>query len=106
MEKLAEVNLEKFAHYDVNLLSGGQKRVAIARALCMKPQILLLDEPTSTLDSESTHEVLTILKKLSDNKKITLIIIAHEMDFAKKVSNTIFFRKRYHSGKRNSKRNF
>lgn len=85
----------------------GKKRVVIARALCMKPQILLLDEPTSALDSESAHEVLTILKKLSDNKKITLIIITHEMNFAKKVSNTIFFRKRYHhSGKRNSKRNF
>ncbi|MFB5029795.1 MAG: hypothetical protein WJU30_00340 [Candidatus Phytoplasma pruni] len=84
----------------------GKKRVVITRALCIKPQILLLDEPTSALDSESAHEVLTILKKISDNKKITLIIITHEMNFAKKVSNTIFFRKRCYSGKRNSKRNF
>ncbi|AGL90923.1 amino acid ABC transporter ATP-binding protein [Candidatus Phytoplasma australiense] len=92
LEKLKEVDLEDFANYQVDLLSGGQKqRVAIARALCMKPQILLLDEPTSALDPDSSQEVLKILKKLSDNKKITLIIVTHEMRFAKKISHTICF---------------
>ncbi|MBS2126167.1 amino acid ABC transporter ATP-binding protein ['Fragaria x ananassa' phyllody phytoplasma] len=92
IEKLTEMGLEDYVNYDVNLLSGGQKqRVAIARALCMKPQILLLDEPTSALDPDSTHEVLRVLQKLSNNKKITLVIITHEMNFAKKVSHTICF---------------
>ncbi|WP_349402220.1 AAA family ATPase [Candidatus Phytoplasma solani] len=62
-----------------------------AHALCMKPQILLLDEPTSALDPDSTQEVLKTLQKLSNNKKITLVIITHEMRFAKKISNTICF---------------
>ncbi|MBP5835792.1 amino acid ABC transporter ATP-binding protein [Candidatus Phytoplasma meliae] len=92
VEKLTEMGLEDYVNYDVSLLSGGQKqRVAIARALCMKPQILLLDEPTSALDPDSTHEVLRVLQKLSNNKKITLVIITHEMNFAKKVSHTICF---------------
>ncbi|WP_349402096.1 ABC-type amino acid transport system, ATPase component [Candidatus Phytoplasma solani] len=70
LEKLKEVNLGNFVNYQVEFLSGGQKqRVAIACALCMKPQILLLDEPTSSLDPGSTEKVLKTLQKLSDNKK-------------------------------------
>lgn len=72
-------------------LSGGQKqRVAIARALVMQPEILLFDEPTSSLDPEMTTEVLQIIKELA-HSGITLIIATHEMEFAKEVSDRVFF---------------
>ncbi|MFR0367977.1 amino acid ABC transporter ATP-binding protein [Candidatus Phytoplasma palmae] len=90
--KLKEVGMEKFAYKGVEKLSGGQKqKVAIARALCMFPQVLLLDEPTSALDPESSQDILRILQKLSKHKNMTLIIVTHEMKFAKKVSHQICF---------------
>jgi putative lysine transport system ATP-binding protein len=92
LKKLKEVGLETFADINVKKLSGGQKqRVAIARTLCMKPKVILLDEPTSALDPESSQEVLQILKKLAEQKEMTLIIVTHEMKFAKKVSHNICF---------------
>ncbi|WP_017193797.1 amino acid ABC transporter ATP-binding protein [Vaccinium witches'-broom phytoplasma] len=92
LQKLKEVGLEKFADVDVKQLSGGQKqRVAIARTLCMQPKVILLDEPTSALDPESSQEVMQILKKLAEQNEITLVIVTHEMKFAKKVSHNICF---------------
>ncbi|MDO8030037.1 amino acid ABC transporter ATP-binding protein ['Planchonia careya' phytoplasma] len=91
LKKLKEVGMNKFAHGNVQKLSGGQKqRVAIARTLCMEPKIILLDEPTSALDSESTQEILKLLKNLVYKHNITLIIVTHELQFAKKVSNKIY----------------
>ncbi|WP_280527663.1 amino acid ABC transporter ATP-binding protein [Candidatus Phytoplasma pruni] len=91
-KKLKEVGLEEFANVDVKQLSGGQKqRVAIARTLCMQPKVILLDEPTSALDPESSQEVMKILKKLAEQKEITLVIVTHEMKFAKNVSHNICF---------------
>ncbi|QTX03235.1 ABC-type amino acid transport system ATP-binding protein [Candidatus Phytoplasma luffae] len=92
IEKLREVGLSHLANKNVNFLSGGQKqRVAIARALCMFPEILLLDEPTSALDPDASYEVLKILNNLAKNCDMTLIIVTHEMKFAKKVSHNICF---------------
>ncbi|WP_017192862.1 ATP-binding cassette domain-containing protein [Italian clover phyllody phytoplasma] len=92
LQKLKEVGLEKFADVDVKRISGGQKqRVAIARTLCMQPKVILLDEPTSALDPESSQEVMQILKKLAKQKEITLVIVTHEMKFAKKVSHNVCF---------------
>jgi len=72
-------------------ISGGQKqRVAIARALAMKPDILLFDEPTSSLDPELVGEVLTVIKDLA-REKITLLIVTHEMGFAREVSDRVVF---------------
>ncbi|MGI6212039.1 MAG: amino acid ABC transporter ATP-binding protein [Anaerovoracaceae bacterium] len=72
-------------------LSGGQKqRVAIARALAMDPDIMLFDEPTSALDPEITGEVLTVMKKLSD-EKTTMLIVTHEMNFAREVADRVIF---------------
>ena len=72
-------------------ISGGQKqRVAIARALAMKPDILLFDEPTSSLDPELVGEVLTVIKDLA-HEKITLLIVTHEMGFAREVSDRVVF---------------
>lgn len=72
-------------------LSGGQKqRVAIARALAMEPDLMLFDEPTSALDSETTGEVLSVMKDLS-SQDMTMIIVTHEMSFAREVADRIIF---------------
>ena len=73
-------------------LSGGQKqRVAIARALAMDPRIILFDEPTSALDPEMVKEVLAVIKDLANQHIMTLAVVTHEMNFAKEVSDMIWF---------------
>lgn len=77
----------KFPHQ----LSGGQQqRVAIARALCMEPEIMLFDEPTSSLDPEMVKEVLDVMVDLS-NQGMTMICVTHEMSFAKQVADRLIF---------------
>lgn len=72
-------------------LSGGQKqRVAIARALMMDPDMLLFDEPTSSLDPQLTAEVLAVIKELAKGK-MTMIIVTHEMGFAREVADKVLF---------------
>lgn len=72
-------------------LSGGQKqRVAIVRALMMNPEIMLFDEPTSSLDPEITKEVLHTMKQLAE-ENMTMLIVTHEIGFAKEVANKILF---------------
>ena len=72
-------------------LSGGQKqRVAIVRALMMNPEIMLFDEPTSSLDPEITKEVLHTMKQLAE-EKMTMLIVTHEIGFAKEVASKILF---------------
>lgn len=72
-------------------LSGGQKqRIAIARGLAMNPEIMLFDEPTSALDPEITGEVLSVMKKLSDDH-ITMVVVTHEMGFAREVADRVIF---------------
>lgn len=74
-----------------HLLSGGQKqRVAIARALMMDPDMLLFDEPTSSLDPQLTAEVLAVIKELAKGK-MTMIIVTHEMGFAREVADKVLF---------------
>jgi polar amino acid transport system ATP-binding protein len=72
------------------MLSGGQQqRVAIARALAMDPEILLLDEVTSALDPELVGEVLGVLKDIAAETDISMLIVTHEMQFAKEVSDRV-----------------
>jgi len=73
-------------------LSGGQKqRVAIARALTMRPEVMLFDEPTSALDPELIGEVLAVMKELALESGTTMIVVTHEMGFAREVANRMAF---------------
>ena len=73
-------------------LSGGQKqRVGIARALAMRPQIMLFDEPTSALDPELVGEVLKVIHRLADAHDLTMLLVTHEMDFARRISDRVCF---------------
>jgi ABC-type polar amino acid transport system ATPase subunit len=73
-------------------LSGGQKqRVAIARALAMQPKIMLFDEPTSALDPELIAEVLAVMKDLATESGMTMLVITHEMGFAREVAHRMVF---------------
>jgi ABC-type polar amino acid transport system ATPase subunit len=73
-------------------LSGGQKqRVAIVRALTMQPKIMLFDEPTSALDPELIGEVLAVMKDLATESGMTMVVVTHEMGFAREVANRMVF---------------
>ncbi len=73
-------------------LSGGQKqRVAIARALAMQPKIMLFDEPTSALDPELIGEVLAVMKDLAHEAGVTMVVVTHEMGFAREVAHRMVF---------------
>jgi putative ABC transport system ATP-binding protein len=92
IESLERVGLDDRMHHKPNQLSGGQKqRVAIARALINSPSILLADEPTGNLDSETTVEIMKIFKKLND-EGVTVIIVTHELDIAAMTNRQITFR--------------
>ncbi len=72
-------------------LSGGQKqRIAILRSIAMNPEVILLDEPTSSLDPEMIEEVLNVIKELSKSE-ITLICVTHEINFARNMANRVIF---------------
>ena len=88
---LAEVGLsDKIDAYPFELSGGQQQRAAIARALAMEPDIMLFDEPTSALDPELTGEVLSVMRKLAQEKN-TMIIVTHEIGFAREVASRIIF---------------
>jgi polar amino acid transport system ATP-binding protein len=73
-------------------LSGGQRqRVAIARALAMEPQVLLFDEPTSALDPETIGEVLAVIRSLALEHARTLLIVTHEIGFAREAADRVAF---------------
>jgi ABC-type lipoprotein export system ATPase subunit/ABC-type antimicrobial peptide transport system permease subunit len=85
---LEKVGMDKFAKRKVNVLSGGQKqRVAIARALANDPDVILADEPTGALDSKMGHEIMTMLKKLSEEKIV--LVITHSLELANEFADKI-----------------
>lgn len=89
---LAKIGLAEKASYFPSQLSGGQsQRVAIARAMALKPDILCFDEPTSALDPELTGEVLKVILELKEKYHLTMIIVTHEMNFARKISDKVMF---------------
>ncbi|NLU40257.1 MAG: ABC transporter ATP-binding protein [Bacteroidales bacterium] len=82
LEYLDRLGLLNWADHMPNEMSGGQKqRVAIARALISQPKVILADEPTGALDTQTSYEVMDILKKIN-KQDITIIIVTHEHDIA------------------------
>ncbi|HZK57334.1 MAG TPA: amino acid ABC transporter ATP-binding protein, partial [Clostridia bacterium] len=91
MKYLEVVGMGQYINAKPNQLSGGQKqRVAIARALSMEPDVMLFDEPTSSLDPEMVGEVLRVMKELAESG-LTMLVVTHEMEFAKEVSDRVVF---------------
>ena len=82
---------EKASSYPATLSGGQQQRVAIARALCSRAKIILFDEPTSALDPETVQEVLDVMVRLASEKNITMVIVTHEMGFARQVADRVIF---------------
>jgi zinc transport system ATP-binding protein len=90
LSSLQQVGMNKFANEKIGNLSGGQRqRVMIARALCNHPQILLLDEPTASIDVEGQRQIYDLLKEL--NKQITIVVVSHDISvilgYANKVAH-------------------
>ncbi|MBC5994824.1 ABC transporter ATP-binding protein [Pontibacter cellulosilyticus] len=82
LEYLDMVGLKDWAEHSPNEMSGGQKqRVAIARALISQPKLILADEPTGALDTQTSYEVMDIFKEVN-NKGMTVVIVTHENDIA------------------------
>jgi polar amino acid transport system ATP-binding protein len=91
-ELLEMVGLSDKASSYPNQLSGGQQqRVAIARALAMQPKVMLFDEVTSALDPELVGEVLNVMRQLATSSGVTMIVVTHEMQFAREVSDRVVF---------------
>ena len=82
--------LDKRDVYPRRLSGGQQQRVAIARALAMNPDIMLFDEPTSSLDPELTGEVLKTMRNLAE-ENMTMVVVTHEMGFAREVAKKVMF---------------
>ena len=92
MHYLEVVGLSDKAHVYPSTLSGGQQqRIAIARALCAQTKIILFDEPTSALDPETIQEVLDVMIKLAKESNITMVVVTHEMCFARQVADRVVF---------------
>ena len=86
---------DKAEEYPIRLSGGQKQRVAIARALAMEPEVMLFDEPTSALDPELIGEVLEVMKSLATQLHMTMMVVTHEMGFAREVANRVSF---FHEG--------
>lgn len=89
-ESLTAVHAERLGGVNFNMVSDGQRqRILLARAICQEPEVMILDEPTSFLDIRYKLELLSILRKMAREKKITVILSLHEIDLAQKISDKI-----------------
>jgi polar amino acid transport system ATP-binding protein len=82
---------DKVDAYPAQLSGGQQQRVAIARALAMRPKLMLFDEPTSALDPELVGEVLDVMRGLAVDDHMTMVVVTHEIGFAREVADTVVF---------------
>jgi D-methionine transport system ATP-binding protein len=90
MQSLETVDLrEKAGDYPAKLSGGQKQRVAIARAIVNNPKILLCDEPTSALDPQTTQSILKYLKRVNEQFGITIVLVTHEMDAARKICDRV-----------------
>ncbi len=89
-EAMVKTNITAFADRLINTMSGGERqRVIIARALAQRPEIILLDEPTLHLDINHQFEVLDLIKKLSDDEDLTVVIVSHDLPMVVKYCDRI-----------------
>jgi polar amino acid transport system ATP-binding protein len=96
-ELLAMVGLaDKVDHYPAQLSGGQQQRVAIARALALRPKVMLFDEVTSALDPELVGEVLNVIRRLGEEHNLTMLMVTHQMGFAREFSDRVCF---FHGGR-------
>jgi ABC-type polar amino acid transport system ATPase subunit len=96
VELLGRVGLrDKADQHPIRLSGGQQQRVAIARALAMEPDVMLFDEPTSALDPELIGEVLSVMQSLATDLHMTMLVVTHEMGFAREVADRCCF---FHDG--------
>jgi polar amino acid transport system ATP-binding protein len=82
---------DKTGHYPRQLSGGQQQRVAIARALAMRPKVMLFDEVTSALDPELVGEVLNVIRALGAEHNLTMLMVTHQMGFAKEFADRVCF---------------
>ena len=88
---LRSLDIEHLAWKKASRISGGEKqRVAVARALINEPMLLMGDEPTGNLDSYNSENLFNILKALKEEKGLSLLVVTHDKDFAKKTDRIIF----------------
>jgi polar amino acid transport system ATP-binding protein len=87
---------DKKKHFPIQLSGGQKQRVAIARALAMRPKVMLFDEVTSALDPEVIGEVLTVIRQLGAEHNLTMLMVTHQMGFAKEFSDRVCF---FYAGK-------
>ena len=96
LKVLEQVGLSNRADHTSAELSGGQQqRVAIARALVTHPSVVFADEPTGNLDSQKSHEIMALLRKLNDESGITIVLVTHEEDVAAYAKRQV----RFHDGR-------
>lgn len=92
-ELLVKFKIDNRKNFFPNKISGGQQqRVAIARALIMKPKIILADEPTGNLDSKTGDEILKIMESLNRDFDVTVVMVTHEKEIAKRTKRQIYIR--------------
>ncbi len=87
---LATVGLkDRMNHKPVEMSGGEQQRVAIARALANDPKFLLMDEPTGNIDSRTASELITLIKKLNEEKEVTIVMVTHDQRLAAQTKRTV-----------------
>ena len=80
---------ERIKHRPLQLSGGEQQRVAVARSLVNNPEFIVADEPTGNLDSKTGMEIISLLHKLNNEKKVTIVVVTHDANIASKAKRTI-----------------